>query len=299
MTLHEGELPIDAALVARLIAEQLPAYADLQLRAWPSTGTVHAIFRLGEHLAVRLPRLARWAAALEREAAWLPRLAPRVSLGLPEPVAVGRPAAAYPCAWAVYRWRPGAPYGASPPAAAAADEAAAAAALAGFVRELRAIEPMGGPPAGRAPLAELDADTRAAIDASRASIDADAAHAAWRRALEAPVWDGGPSWIHGDLMRPNLLVVDGRLDAVIDFGAAGVGDPAMDLVAAWSVFGHEGRAAFRHALRGVPGIDDGTWARARGYALHQAALIVPYYASSNPAFAAEGARIAGEVLGGG
>ncbi len=295
MTLHEGELPIDAALVARLIADQLPAYAGLQLRAWPSTGTVHAIFRLGEHLAVRLPRLARWAAALEREATWLPQLAPRVTLGLPEPVALGRPTAAFPCAWAVYRWRPGAHYGATP----LQDEAAAADALARFVRELRAIEPAGGPPAGRAPMAELDAVTRAAIDASRASIDADAAQAAWRRALEAPVWDGGASWIHGDLMRPNLLVVDGHLDAVIDFGAAGVGDPAMDLVAAWSVFGQQGRAAFRHALRGVPGIDDGTWARARGYALHQAALIVPYYASSNPAFAAEGARIVGEVLGGG
>ena len=127
--------------------------------------------------------------------------------------------------------------------------------------------------------------------------DADAAHEAWSRALAAPPWGGAPSWIHGDLMRPNLLVVAGRLDAAIDFGAVGVGDPAMDLVAAWSVFGAEGRAAFRTALRDDPRIDAGTWARARGYALHQAALIVPYYAASNPAFAAEGARIVAEVVG--
>jgi aminoglycoside phosphotransferase (APT) family kinase protein len=113
MTLHDGELTIDAALVARLLAEQLPAYAGLPLRAWPSTGTVHAIFRLGDDLALRLPRLARWSAAVELEAAWLPRLAPRVSLGVPEPVAVGRPTAAYPASWAVVRWRPGAPYGAA------------------------------------------------------------------------------------------------------------------------------------------------------------------------------------------
>jgi len=292
MTLHDGELPIDAALVARLLAEQLPAYAGLPLRAWPSTGTVHALFRLGDALVVRLPRLARWSAALEQEAAWLPRLAPHLSLGVPEAVALGRPTAAYPSAWAVHRWRVGAPYGTAP----LADESAAAAALAGFVRELRAIDPRGGPPAGRAPLAELDAETRAAIEAARALIDADAAQAAWRRALGAPAWDGAASWIHGDLMRPNLLVVDGRLDAVIDFGAVGVGDPAMDLVAAWSVFGRAGRAAFRRALHGVPGVDAGTWARARGYALHQAALIVPYYASSNPAFAAEGVRIVAEVL---
>lgn len=291
--MHDGELPIDEALVARLLAAQLPELASLPVRAWPSTGTVNAIFRLGDHLTARLPRLERYAAALAREAAWLPRLAPRLSLRVPEPVAVGRPTTAYPCVWAVYRWLHGAPWGDG----VAVDERAMATALAGFVGELRALDPGGGPPAGRAPLRELDVRTRAAIEASHGAIDADAALAAWTRALTAPAWDGVPSWIHTDLMRPNLLVVDGRLDAVIDFGGAGVGDPAMDLVAAWSVFGPAGRAAFREALRRDRRLDAGAWARARGYALHQAALIVPYYADSNPAFAAEAVRIVGEVLG--
>ena len=290
--MHDGEFPIDEALVARLLAAQFPEFASLTLRAWPSTGTVNALFRLGEHLVARLPRLPRFAEDLERELAWLPRLAPRLSLRVPEAVAVGRPTAEFPCAWAVFRWLDGAAYDPG----VVADERAAARALAGFVRELGAIDAAVGPAAGRAPLATLDAATRAAIEAGRDVFDADAALAAWERALAAPVWDGAPTWIHGDLMRPNLLVRGGRLDAAIDFGGVGVGDPAMDLVAAWSVLGPVGRAVFREAIGQDPRRGAGTWARARGYALHQAALIVPYYVASNPAFAAEGARIVGEVL---
>lgn len=291
--MHDGELLIDEALVARLLADQMPEFARLPVRAVQSTGTVNALFRLGEDLVVRLPRLPRFVEALERELVWLPRLAPKVSLRLPEPVASGRPTDEFPFVWAVFRWLDGAAYGAD----VVSDERAAAATLARFVRELRALGPTGGPPAGRAPLHDLDVATRAAIDGARGAFDADAALFFWDRALDAPGWDGVPTWIHGDLMRPNLLVREGRFDAAIDFGGTGVGDPAMDLVAAWSVFGPVGRGAFRDALESFGLYDAGAWSRARGYALHQAALIVPYYAVSNPAFAAEAVRIVGEVLG--
>jgi len=293
MTMHAGELAIDAALVARLVAAQFPEFAHLRVRPCTSTGTVNAIFRIGDDLVARLPRLPRYAAALLREVAWLPRLAPRLTLRVPKPVAVGRPTSEYPCAWAVFRWLDGVLFGAD----GVADDRAAAESLARFVSELRAMDLVGGPPAGRSPLPELDAATRGAIEAARGTIDAETALACWERALGAPAWDCAPSWIHGDLMRPNLLVRDGRLDAVIDFGGVGVGDAAMDLVAAWSVFGPAGRAAFREALRHEPVLDAGAWARARGYALHQAVLIVPYYLDSNPAFAAEAVRIVEEVLG--
>ena len=123
-------------------------------------------------------------------------------------------------------------------------------------------------------------------------IDSDAAAAAWASALEAPAWDGTPVWIHTDLLRPNLLVDRGRLCAVIDFGGVGVGDPAADVIAAWSVFGQSGRATFRAALD----VDDGTWSRARGYALHQAALIIPYYTETNPGFVALAKRTVEQVL---
>ena len=145
--------------------------------------------------------------------------------------------------------------------------------------------------AGRRPLAELDADTRTSIAAAGDVIDVRAAVAAWEHARQAPAWDGRPRWIHSDLLRPNLLVAAGRLRAVIDFGSVGVGDPATDVVPAWAVFGPAGRRAFRAALD----VDEATWARARGIALHQAAALVPYYAVSNPAFAELGRRTVADV----
>ena len=159
--------------------------------------------------------------------------------------------------------------------------------------ELRRIDPVAGAPrGGRRPLRELDAVTRAAIGSARGVIDSDAATAAWEHALRAPAWTGTPVWIHSDLLRPNLLVRDGRLCAVIDFGGAGVGDPAADVIAAWSVFGRAGRGVFRDALE----VDDGTWDRARGFALHQAALIIPYYRETNPGFVAPARRTVEEIL---
>ena len=115
---------------------------------------------------------------------------------------------------------------------------------------------------------------------------------AWDRALEAPAWTGTPVWIHTDLLRPNVLVRDGRICAVLDFGGAGIGDPAADLIAAWSVFGPTGRRAFRDALEA----DDGTWNRARGFALHQAALIIPYYKETNPEFVDSALHTVDQVL---
>lgn len=288
MKMHDGETDIDAGLVGRLVAAQCPGLAGLPVRAVRSTGTVNAIFRLGDDLYARLPRLARYAQALDRECRWLPELAPRLSLRIPEPVARGHPADGYPFSWAVYRWIDGQPYADE----LVGDERQAARDLARFVAELRRIDPAGAPRTGRRPLRELGERTRTAIEAAGDVIDRDAALAAWEHALTTPAWDGTPTWIHTDLLRPNLLVAGGRLGAVIDFGGVGAGDPAADVIAAWSVFGAAGRAEFRRVLE----IDDGTWDRARGYALHQAALIIPYYAETNPEFAALARRTVREVL---
>ena len=159
--------------------------------------------------------------------------------------------------------------------------------------ELRRTAPAADAPVGgRRPLAQLDAGTGTSIMASAGVIDVPAALAAWASALQAPVWDGHPVWIHADLLRPNLLVAGGLVRAVIDFGSAGAGDPATDVIPAWAVFGPAGRAAFREALD----VDDGTWRRARGIALHQAAALIPYYSVSNPAFAALGQRTVEQVI---
>jgi aminoglycoside phosphotransferase (APT) family kinase protein len=203
-------------------------------------------------------------------------------------VAEGRSTDEYPLPWAVYRWLEGEHYD----EALVDDERGAVEDLARFVRELRAGSVDGAPATGRRPLAELDEGTRAAIVEAGDLLDTAAVLAAWDRALAAPVFTGDPVWIHTDLLRPNLLVHDGRLAAVIDFGAVGVGDPAADVIAAWTVFGAAGRARYREALD----VDDATWERSRGYALTQAALIVPYYRETNPAFTASAQRTIGEVL---
>jgi aminoglycoside phosphotransferase (APT) family kinase protein len=288
MKMHAGEVDIDDQLVARLVATQFPQLADLPIRAVPSTGTVNAIYRLGDHLCARLPRMPWWAQDLEKELNWLPKLAPYLSLHVPEPVAKGQPASGYSFPWAIYRWIDGHAYRDD----LVHDERQAAADLAQFVLELRRIDPRGAPQGGRKPLHELDPVTRVAIESSRSLIDSDAAAAAWASALEAPAWDGTPVWIHTDLLRPNLLVDRGRLCAVIDFGSIGVGDPAADVIAAWSVFSQSGRATFRDTLD----VDDGTWNRARGYALHQAVLIIPYYATTNPGFVVLAKRTVEELL---
>jgi aminoglycoside phosphotransferase (APT) family kinase protein len=288
MKMHAGEVDIDAELVRRLVAAQFPQLTDLPIRELQATGTVNAIFRLGDHLSARLPRVQGWAQDLDKERQWLPRLAPHLSLQIPEPVAHGHPESSYPFAWAIYRWIDGQPYA----DALVDDEREAARELARFVAELRRIAPVGAPPGGRRPLRELDAVTRAAIRSAADTFDSDAATAAWERALQAPAWNGTPVWIHTDLLRSNVLVRDGRLCAVIDFGGVGVGDPAADVIAAWSVLGPGGRGVFRDALD----VDDGTWDRARGFALHQAALIIPYYRETNPGFVAPAERTLEEIL---
>ena len=286
--MHDGEVDIDAGLVRRLVAAQFPRLTDLPIRELQATGTVNAIYRLGDHLCARLPRVQDWAQDLDKEWQWLPRLAPHLSLQIPEPVAHGHPESSYPFAWAIYRWIDGQPYA----DALVDDEREAARELAQFVAELRRIDPVGAPRGGRRPLRELDAVTRAAIRSARDAIDTEAAMAAWERSLQAPACNGTAVWIHTDLLRSNVLVRDGRLCAVIDFGGAGVGDPAADVIAAWSVFGHTGRGVFRDTLD----VDDGTWDRARGFALHQAALIIPYYRETNPGFVAPAKRTVGEIL---
>lgn len=288
MKLHEDEFDIDAARVGELIRRRFPGLADLPLRRVESMGTVNALFRIGADLCVRLPRQPTGVKSLEREAWTLPRLAGQLRLRIPRLVEAIPADDAYPQPWLLCDWIPGEQYA----PALLDDEVAAARDLAGFVAGLRALDPTGAPRAGRAPLARLDAVTRAAIEAPAGDFDVGALRTAWSLALDAPAWDGAPVWIHADLLRPNLLVRDGRLTAVLDFGSAGAGDPAADVIAAWSVFGAAGRAAYRAALT----VDDATWQRARGYALHQALLIVPYYRHSNPGFAELAVRTITEIL---
>lgn len=286
--MHEGEIDIDIAIVNRLLAEQFPHLAERSITVVRSTGTVNAIYRLDNDLYVRLPRVETSAESIDREWTWLPKLAPQISLTIPQPLAQGKPTNWYPCPWAIYRWIEGFSYRDD----LISDERQAALDLANFILELRNVNVLAAPRGGRNPLIELDTATRSAIESSQGVIDIEAVSAAWTRSLEAPLWNGTPIWIHGDLLRPNLLVQDGRLCAVIDFGGVGIGDPAADLIPAWSVFNQVGRETFRQALE----VDDDIWSRARGYALHQALMIIPYYPKTNPEFVTLAKRTVKEIV---
>jgi aminoglycoside phosphotransferase (APT) family kinase protein len=286
--MHEGEIDIDAVLVKRLLTEQFSHLIDKSITPVRSTGTVNAIYRLDHDLCVRLPRLGVWAESIDLEWTWLPKLEPHLSLKIPKPLARGKPTDWYPYPWAIYHWIEGSPYQDD----LISDERQVAGDLANFVLELRRIDMRGAPRGGRRPLIELDAMTRSAMESSRGVIDTEAVSAAWTRSLESPAWNGKPAWIHGDLLKSNLLVQGGRLYAVIDFGEVGIGDPAADVVPAWSVFNTVGRETFRQALE----VDDDTWSRARGYALHQALMIIPYYPETNPEFVTMAKRTIDEIL---
>jgi len=287
--MHENQLDINIDLVRTIINKQFPEYGDLPLTPVNSTGTVNVIYRLGSELTVRMPRLSKWSKDIEKETTWLPRLSPHLSLEIPEPVAVGQATKIYPSIWAIYRWISGDVYSDQ----SVSDEKEAAKQLAAFVNEFHSIEvPSDAPKAGRRPLAELCEITERAVREADDLLDVERVLLAWRESAKASPWDGIPVWIHADLLRPNLLVEAGRLKAVIDFGSCGIGDPCFDLVPAWSVFGAEGRQVFQSTITADPD----TWLRARAYALHQAALIVPYYRETNPGFVDLALRTIEQVL---
>jgi aminoglycoside phosphotransferase (APT) family kinase protein len=290
--MHEDEVDIDDMLVRRVLAAQFPQWSELPIERVASDGTVNAIFRLGQELAVRLPLVDRAVHDLDRELRWLPVFAPHVPLGIPMPVAVGEPDGSYPWRWAVYRWLPGETWDRVVPA----DERRAAEDLAGFVIALRALDPKDGPRSeagGRgAPVRFRDELVREAIARVVDDFDADALVAAWERSLAAPDWDGSSTWLHADLLPGNVLVSDGRLSGILDFGGVCIGDPACDVIPAWALFSSSARDAYREAL----GVDDATWLRARGWALSIGLIALPYYRETNPGFAGVARRTIRAVL---
>jgi aminoglycoside phosphotransferase (APT) family kinase protein len=293
--LHADEVDTDVSLVGRLLAAQFPQWAGLPIRPVPSWGTDNALYRLGDDMVARLPRRKRTAGTLKKERRWLPRLAPLLPLAVPVPLADGMPAEGYPFEWYVYRWL----RGEDATVQRVTDRSRLATDLARFLAALHQVDPAGGPSPGEhnffrgEPLAARDASTRAAIVSLRGAIDVGAVTAAWESALRAPEWEHPPVWIHGDLDSRNLLVEEGRLSAVIDWGCLGVGDPACDVMVAWKALSADTRDILRTALS----IDESTWARARGWALSQAIQALSYYTlETNPVLVREARRWMAEVL---
>ncbi|NGN67309.1 aminoglycoside phosphotransferase family protein [Streptomyces sp. A7024] len=298
---------IDGALARRLVDTQFPRWAGLPLRRVRPGGSDHVIYRLGAELSVRLPRHDGAIGQARKELEWLPRLAPHLPLAVPVPVAVGEPDFGYPWAWAVSRWLEGG----VATVEALGESVETAVELAEFLVALQGFAPEwvgelggrtelgGGSLDGRtdlagSSLAERNASTRAAIEKVSGDFDAGALRELWDAALGAPGWGRAPVWFHGDFHTGNLLTVDGRLSAVIDFGGLGIGDPACDLTMAYTLMSGPSRAVFREALG--DSVDEATWLRGRGWALTTGLSAYTAYADGNPRIAAATTRQIREAL---
>ncbi|MGW6917153.1 aminoglycoside phosphotransferase family protein [Kitasatospora sp. NPDC054939] len=287
MTLHEDELRVDEAVVRSLLREQRPEWAELPV-AVAGSGTDNTMYRLGDDLLVRLPRTPGNAEAVRKEQEWLPRLAGRLPLRVPEPVHRGAPGSAFPLAWSVYRWIEGAEAGPD----TVTDWSAFGADLAAFVRGLHAVPLLGAVRAGDLSwyrgghLQPCDAWVTRSFEECRAipdlDLDVDGLERLWREALALPEPPDRHVWLHGDLKPTNLLVRQGRLHAVIDFGGLSVGLPDAEHAPVWDL-----PPAARQAYRDALDPDDAGWRRARAWAVAVGVSGMSYYWDSFPAFVDE------------
>jgi aminoglycoside phosphotransferase (APT) family kinase protein len=285
--LHENEIRADEAVVRSLLREQRPEWAALPVSP-AGAGTDNTMYRLGDELLVRLPRTPDRANAVRKEQTWLPRLAPYLPCRIPEPVHAGIPGSAFPLAWSVYRWIDGEQAGPG----TVTDWPAFGADLAAAVRSLHSTALMGAVREGEldwyrgGTLRACDRWISGCLDDCRAlpGLDLDVAflHDLWRKALALPEPTGRHVWLHGDLKPTNVLVREGKLQAIIDFGGLSVGFPDAEHSTLWD-YPPEARQAYRDAM----GLDDVTWLRARAWAIAVGVSGVSYYRDTYPAFVSE------------
>jgi aminoglycoside phosphotransferase (APT) family kinase protein len=277
---------ITETVVSRLIESQFPDWAGLPVTAVDLDGSDNTTFRLGSRLSVRLPSDDRYVPQIDKEHNWLPRLAPHLPVPIPQPVAKGQPTVDFPRPWSIYRWLEGE----TATVDRIEDLTLFASQLADFLAALYDCDATGGPPPGAhsfyrgGSLWTWDGQTRQALDSLTARIDTKAAAAVWDVALAVEIRPPAV-WVHGDVTGSNLLVADGQLAAVIDFGCCAVGDPACDTTIAWTLFRGESREAFVSRLPVGPDV----WQRGRGWALWKALITLARDVES-PGYALEAAR---------
>ena len=286
-------IAINESLARLLVAAQFPQWAELPIKPVELSGWDNRTFHLGENMSMRLPSAAQYAAQVEKEQHWLPKLAPFLPLSIPTPLAMGNPDKNFPWHWSIYRWLEGE----NATKENVGDLQEFGTALAQFLLALQKIDTAGGPPPGQhnffrgGSLNVYDDETRNSMIALRGMIDSDIATKVWEAAINAK-WHGKPLWLHGDFAAGNLLVKNGRLNAVIDFGGLGVGDPACDLTIAWTFLSGASREAFIKTI----GFDSATWARARGWALWKALITVVEYIETDIQKSTNAKYVIDEVL---
>lgn len=262
-------IEINRELVSRLINKQFSEWSILPIEPVVKSGNDNRTFHLGNEMSVRLPSRECYVPQVEKELFWLPKLRPYLSLPISEPIAKGEPAEGYPWVWSINKWLEGETvsyHNISSLNQFAID-------LAGFLKELQTINSSNGPIAGKhnffrgGSLSVYNEETRTAIESLQSILEPEVLTEIWNAALQSE-WQKKPVWVHGDIASGNLLVNEGKLCGVIDFGILGIGDPACDLTMAWTFFDEESRKTFMDSM----GLDKNTWNRARGWALWKALI---------------------------
>lgn len=290
----DDRIVVTTQQVRALIESQFPQWAVLDVQPVELSGWDNRSFRLGDEMLIRMPSAERYVAQVEKEHRWLPALAPLLPVPIPAPLALGRPGEDYPFCWSIYRWLEGEPLARH---LDGVDLSVIATDVAAFLQALHGIDASAGPPAGAhnfhrgGSLAVYEEEARASAARLSDEVDQALAMEIWQLALSSR-WQGQGVWVHGDIAEGNLLVQDGRLSAVIDFGSSGVGDPSSDLILAWNVLDAESRAVFRWALD----LDEATWQRGRGWALWKALIVLDSERGRNEKMAEWSRRTIREVF---
>lgn len=290
----DDRIVVTTQQVRRLIASQFPQWAAHDVRPVELSGWDNCSFRLGEDMLIRMPSAARYVSQVEKEQRWLPVLAPSLPLSIPAPLALGQPGEGYPYCWSIYGWLAGETLARH---RESIDLSEIAADVAAFLEALHRIDASHGPLAGAqnfyrgGSLAVYDEEVRASALRLADEVDRTLAMEIWQLALSSH-WQRPGVWVHGDIAEGNLLVKDGHLSAVIDFGSSGVGDPSSDLILAWTVLDAASRRMFRLAMD----LDDDTWQRGRGWALWKALIVLDAERGRNAQMAEWSRRTIREVF---
>jgi aminoglycoside phosphotransferase (APT) family kinase protein len=280
-------------LVEKLIMEQFPEWAKLNIKPVKLSGHDNRTFHLGEQMSVRLPSAAAYVAQVEKEQKWLPLLAQHLSLPIPTPLAKGQPSEDYPWPWSINKWIKGETLSKEN----VNDLNQLARDLGTFLNELQSVDASGGPLAGKhnfyrgGCLTVYDEEAKVAIEKNKNIFNEHVLKEIWHLALNSK-WEAHPVWVHGDIAPGNLLLQDGQLCAVIDFGILGVGDPSCDAAMAWTFFEDTSRQVFKDVLK----MDEATWNRARGWALWKALITYEGNKNSNKAIAHESFLIINRII---
>jgi aminoglycoside phosphotransferase (APT) family kinase protein len=284
-------------LAHKLIVEQFPEYSHLQITDVEKQGHDNRTYRLGEHMLIRMPTAADYALKVPKEQELLPKLAKCLSVSIPVPIKMGKPSTDYPYPFSIYKWLSGKSINLLTLIDQEKEQFAFD--LANFLKELQAITDVEGPGPGQHNwwrgdhVSVYDKGAREQIAELTNVIDVARALALWDQACETK-WDKKPVWIHGDFAISNILMDGGKLSAVIDFGGAAVGDPACDLVIAWTYLSGKARETFISKMD----MDPDTWLRARAWALWKATFELCQIADKNSPETGLQKRIIEEVING-